>query len=188
MNNSKLKIFSIYVHIDSLIRRKKYLFRERVSSKQSYYGRSKEVILKKVFTIYNSIENNYYTEKDFVVSYIYLNRFKKLGLIRFNRDTVKESKEAINATNLKNDIAFVEQLLKKIGKEEEVLYEVNSFGKSILFDLTQKNVISISYSIKNANRLKEISNDDKAFRSYKYYVRACRLIHDFLKVKEFVYG
>jgi hypothetical protein len=194
MNPSIYKTFSVINNsIKSAKKLKKLDLYEYCNEFQ--FNRSSDYILSKSKTIYNDIENHYYSYDDLIVAIAYNFIFKKsLSWNEINNKNILNIKKLFTQGQLEQDKKFIIKVCEKINHLDANnplgdLFKINEDGKSIIYELVlQKNISPYFYiyfknSFLTLNQEYVILNKQIS-KEYKKFEFLTNLINQHILTKE----
>jgi len=186
MKYSRLMVFSIFLHVQrQLERKKKVFFSDKINpTSNRVFDRSSIYVRSNVNRIYNEIENSYYTLNDYMIALLCSKLHGKFDFRMVRKKEIVQLKGVFNEKRLSADKEFLLALKRKLSLNMKDLFGLRENQESIIFELLEKEYISDAFSVKYSDYFLDDYLDQKRNK----YVKVCKVLNSFFNVKEFGYG
>lgn len=165
---SSYNVFCVYNNI------KKIINTEVASSEIAdvatvWYENSPDWVIDRMKSIYNDMENHYYTYKELMIFWYYTSLFKKKDMLCFNMHSkIIDTMQLFTKDQLDKDKNTLLLLNKKLKLTKEELFEFNNNGINRIYQLTKTKAISPIFFIKYEKKVLTNRNKYDIFKSDDY--------------------
>lgn len=164
---SVLKVFSIIQNTKLMIEKNRDVKLSNIVPK-IWFNRSRDFTKRLCQTIYNDIENSFYTYNDFKVTLLYIYIFnRRMNYNELTEKNINRIKKIFSPKQLKKDQDFLLELNKRLKLDISDYFKINERGKNTAYeDLIMKQRVSPYFYLLYGN-LDDEENESNVLKRFK---------------------